>query len=111
MEKLYAKGFKLDRNMIAKVAEVESSNNPEVDEYIHVIINGLNRSGYKFIGAEHTPPGQQPDGRTHLAVAIVLETGRDEEELRKKDLQPIDHSITFAQPHVLVGPDFWELWG
>lgn len=113
MSKQYVKGFKLDRQKIAKVAGVGNPSDPEVDEYIRVIISGLNRGGYKFIGTvhEHTPPGQQADGSTHLAVAIVLELGYDAEELRKKELKPIEESIAFAQPHVLDGPDVWELWG
>ena len=113
MSKQYVKGFKLDRQKITKVAEVDGPSDPEVDEYIRVIISGLSRGGYKFIGTvhEHTPLGQQANGSLHLAVAIVLELGCDEEELRKKELKPIDESIAFAQPHVLDGPDVWELWG
>jgi hypothetical protein len=113
MEKRYVKGFILDRDLVAKVAGVKSPNDPEVDEYIRVIIDGLNRCGYKFIGGvyERTRPGQQYDRSTHLAVAIVLDIGHDEEALRRKELEPIDETIAAAKPHVLVGPDVWEFWG
>ena len=113
MVKTYVKGFKIDRKKVADVADVESDRDAEVDAYIRVILSGLNRSGYKFIAAahEHTPPGQIPDGRTRLALIIVLEEGSDEETLRGQGLECIDESINFARPHVLIGPDVWELWG
>lgn len=108
MEKEYAKGFILDRHLIAKLAEVESTSDPEVDAHIHVIINGLNREGYKFIGGVYR---YNQIGQRRLEMAIVLETGDDEEKLRSKELQHIDETIAAAQPHVLIGPDVWELWG
>jgi hypothetical protein len=42
--------------------------------------------------------------------SLLLETGDDEDELKKRDLGEIDESIREALPHVLVGPDVWELW-
>jgi hypothetical protein len=97
---------------VAKLAGVEDTNDPEVDAYLHVIVDGLNRGGYRFIGAVHKPlrPGEERS-REQLALAIVLEIGDDEEMLRSKELQPIDETIAAAQPHVLIGPDVYELWG
>ena len=90
MEKQYVKGFIPDRNMVAKVAGVESPTDLD---------------GYKFIGAVHR--------NTVLSRATihVLKIRGDYEALKKMELQPIDDTITAAQPHVLVGPDVWELWG
>lgn len=109
----YVKGFKIDRQKVADTVDLPDPCDPEVDDYIRIIIHDLNRSGYKFIGAVHerNPPGQQPDGRTHLAVLIILDEGYDEEELRQRELGAVDDTIEVARPHVLVGPDVWELWG
>ena len=51
MEKQYVKGFILDRNMVAKVAGVESPT--DLDACL---------DGYKFIGAVHrnTQPANHP---------------------------------------------------
>jgi hypothetical protein len=110
---MYAKGFILDRNLVAKLAKVESETDPKVAAYIHSIISGLNREGYKFIGGVFRPPqpGQRAEfGDKRLEMAIVLETGDDEAMLRSKELPPLDATIAAAQPHVLIGPDVWELW-
>ena len=56
----------------------------------------------------YEPPS--PDGKRHLALIIALETGEDKDEIKKKDLGEIDESIRVALPHVLVGPDVWELF-
>ncbi len=40
----------------------------------------------------------------------TCEIGVDKDELKKRDLGEIDESIKRALPHVLVGPDVWELW-
>ena len=69
-EKQYVKGFILDRNMVAKVAGVESPSDLD---------------GYKFIGAVHR--NTQPH---------VLEIRGDYEALKKMELQPIDDTITAA---------------
>ena len=113
MQKQYVKGFKLDREKIAMSMGLESSNDPEVDAYICVIVNNFNCEGYKFIGAVHkcTPPGQQTHQSPHLMLAIILEMGFDKEELKKTELKSIDKSIASAQPHVLDGLGVWELWG
>ena len=105
MVKTYVKGFKIDRKNVADVADVESDRDAEVNAYrIRVILSGLDRSGYKFIAAahEHIPPGQKPDGRTHLALIIVLEEGSDEETLRRQVLGCIDESIHFARPQAQI---------
>jgi hypothetical protein len=111
MEKTYVKGFILDLKKVAELAGVEDTNDSEVDAYLDVIIHGFNRDGYKFIGVVYHPSLQESNGKQKLALAIVLEIGHDEEVLRKMELQPIDETIAAAQPHVLVGPDVWELWG
>jgi hypothetical protein len=78
MEKRYVKGSKVDRQKVANATDLRGPSDPEVDDYVRIIIDGLNRSGYRFIGAgyEHIPPGQQPDGHTHLAVIIILDEGK-----------------------------------
>lgn len=42
-----------------------------------------------------------------FALVIVLDTGDDEEELRKRDLGVLDSSIEAARI-ALTGPDVWE---
>jgi len=71
----------------------------------------LNRNGYKFIGAVYDRPPDQSDHEDHLAIVIVLEEGGDLAKLRTQELGLLDESIEAARPHVLVGPDVWELWG
>jgi len=44
-----------------------------------------------------------------LSLIIALAIGDDKDELKKKDLEEIDESVRKALPHVLVGPDVWEL--
>jgi hypothetical protein len=104
----YVKGFKFDRTKIAHVfAEVESSNDPEVDVYIPIIKDLLNRDGYEYVALawEHNVPKNTIDSR--FALVIVLDTGDDEEELRKRDLGVLDSSIEAARI-ALTGPDVWE---
>jgi hypothetical protein len=81
---------------------------PLVEAGISAILDRLNRSAYLNIVGGYEPPG--PDGVRYLAVIIALEIGYDKDELKKKDLGEIDESIREALPHVLVGPDVWELW-
>ena len=103
-EKRYFKGFILDRRAIAKLADVESTNDPEVDIYTNIIIRGLNRNEYKFIGLVRDTPRKD-----YLALAIVLEVGSSAEELRKVELHA-DDTIMTAKPHVLIGPGVWEFY-
>ena len=45
-----------------------------------------------------------------MALIIALEIGEDKDEMKEKDLGEFDESIRVALPHVLVGPDVWELF-
>jgi hypothetical protein len=77
--KQYVKGFILDRLLVAKLVGVESISDPEVDTYIRIIIDGLNRDGHQFIAAvhEHTTPGQQPMGVTwHWPLSWIMDATR-----------------------------------
>jgi hypothetical protein len=89
---------------------VESTLDPQVDNFIHVIISKVNCEGYKYIAAAYDHPPADPTDC--LSVVIVLNEGYDEEELKKREVAagPIDESIEFARPHVLDSPDVWELW-
>jgi hypothetical protein len=104
--KYYVKGFKLDRAKIAAGFGLKSRNDPEVDAYIPIIKNRLNRSGYKYVALvwEHEVD-RTADGK--LGMVFVLDGGYDAEELKRKELGEIDWSLTWARP-VLVGPDVWE---
>ena len=105
------KGYIIDYNLVAKAAKIDASD-PDVHYYTRIIMMGLNRYGYKFIGSVHRriQPGQKPKEKD-LALAIVLEIGDDEEALKKMELPLLDDTIEAALPHVLVGPGVWELWG
>jgi hypothetical protein len=105
---LYVKGFKIDRQKVANIVGANDRNDPLVDTGIRVIVGRLNRPAYLNIVGGYEPPS--PDGERHLALIIALEIGDDEDEMKKKDLGEIDESIRVALPHVLVGPDVWELW-
>ena len=109
MRKKYVQGFKINRRKVAGIAEVESTRDPQVDHFIRVIISRMNREGYKYIAVAYDHPPTDPTDC--LSVVIVLGDGYDEEELKKREVGPIDESIEFARPHVLDGPDVWELWG
>jgi hypothetical protein len=101
---LYAKGFKVDRQKVANIVGA-----PLIEAGIRrAIVDRLDRSAYLSIEGGYEPPG--PDGMRDLAFIIALEIGYDKDELKKKDLAEIDESIKEALPHVLVGPDVWELW-
>ena len=107
----FVKGYIIDYNLVAKAAKIDASD-PDVHYYTRIIMMGLNRDGYKFIGSVYRriQPGQKPDEKD-LALAIVLEIGDDQEALKKMELPPLDDTIEAALPHVLVGPGVWELWG
>ena len=111
MQKKFVQGFKINRHKVALVAEVESQRDPQVDNFIHVIISRMNREGYKYIAAayDHDPSPTEPDD--YLSLVIVLADSHDEAELKKRDVGQIEESIEYARPHVLDGPGVWELWG
>jgi hypothetical protein len=77
MVKKYAKGLIVDTDLAAKAAGVESVTDPKVEAYIHFIVSGLNREGYKFMGGvyRHTQPGQSDEPDDRLEMAIILDTG------------------------------------
>jgi len=104
---LYVKGFKIDRRKIANLVEVTSVTDPLVEAGIDVVVQRLNRDGYLKLVAGYE--GWRPDGNRRLAMIIALEIDDDEERLRKKELGPIDESISVALPHTLVGPGVWEV--
>ena len=105
--KAYVKGFKIDRNKVANMIEVDPADQ-EVDEYFRVIVHMIPRTAYKFITSAKNPnvPIDQSDG--HLALVIVLEVGDDENALREMEIV-VDPTIEWALPHVLVGPEVWEV--
>ena len=43
-------------------------------------------------------------------MALIIEYGNNEEKLREEELGDVDESIRVALPHVLGGPDVWELF-
>jgi hypothetical protein len=104
----YVKGFKLDRQKVANVIGAKDRMDPLVETGIQVMIRQINRSAYLRIEGGYEPPG--PDGERHVSIIIALAIGNDKDELKKRPLGDIDESIERALPHVLVGPDVWELW-
>ena len=103
---MYVKGFKLNRDKLAKVAPRFANN----DGDFHSIIPELRCDSYKYIGwaYEHEPDPR--DGLLHLTLVLVMEQGMDMEELERRELKhSIDPSIERALPHVLEGPDVWKL--
>ena len=106
----YVKGFKIDTQKVATIVGVgdhPETLDPLIDDAIGVIVHQLNQSAYLSIEVGYEHPG--PDGERHQVLIVALEIGEDEEELKKKDLGEIDESIRVALPHVLAGPDVWEL--
>jgi hypothetical protein len=99
----YVKGFKIDRMLVAKLADVEDPMDPEVDAYIPIVVHQLYRPGYKFIASVFE------NDRTDAALVIALEVGYNREELENKALGEIDETIQWVKPHVLVGPGVWEV--
>ena len=108
--KMYVKGFKLDRDKLAKLAAHYSGDVGDIDFYIPVLIHQLNRDSYKYVGCAYEHEPDPRDGQRRLTLVIVLEQGTDKEELERMELKyPTDASIELALPHVLQGPDVWEL--
>ena len=105
---LYVKGFKIDRQKIADAVGTKVRVDPVVEAAIDFIVHRLNRSAYLNIELGHDLPG--PEGERRLALIIALATGKDEDELKNRDLGEIDESILEALPYVLVGPDVWKVW-
>ena len=104
----FVKGYKIDRGKVAETFEVADRLDPEVDELICTIVHELFRGAYKYIATAKERailPGQE-DG--HIALIIVLEVDDNEMVLREKEID-VHESIRKAEPHVLVGPDIWEL--
>jgi hypothetical protein len=101
---LYVKGFKVDREKVAKLVGARDIDDPLVETGISVIVNRLNRSAYLRIEGGYELSSS--DGERHLHLIIALEIGADKDELKKKDLGEIDESIREALPHVLVGRTF-----
>lgn len=104
----YAKGFKIDRGLIAKTFEIAHQNDVEVDSFLFTIVESLNREAYKCITTayDHQARADEP----YLCNIIAIETGADKEALEKLDLGPLDETIEKARPHVLVGPQVWKVW-
>ena len=91
--------------MIAEAFDLPNSNHPQVDDLLEIVVHGLNRSGFKFIGTAARP---------EVGNVIVLADSFDKEELQRAleamDMEQIDETIREANEHVLVGPKVWELW-
>ena len=104
---LYVKGFKIDRGKVAKIVGAKNRLDRLVGFGIRGVVEQLNRSAYLSIEVGREPPG--PDGERRSALIVALEIGEDKDELKKKDLGEIEESIRRALPHVLEGPDVWEL--
>ncbi len=104
----YVKGFKISRERIATMVGVRDVVDPEVNATIPAIVHLLDRSAYLRVVCGWVPA--TPDRKRHLALIIALAFGADKDELKEKDLGEIDESIKRALPHVLEGPDVWELW-
>ena len=107
---MYVKGFKLNRDKLAKVAARFANNDGDFYSIIPVLMHELRRDSCKYIGwaYEHEPDPR--DGLLHLALVLVMEQGMDKEELERRELKhSIDPSIERALPHVLEGPDVWKL--
>jgi hypothetical protein len=104
----YAKGFKIDRGLIAKTFEIAHRNDEKVDSFLLTIVEGLNREAYKCITTayDHEARTDEP----YLCNIIAIETGTDKEALEALDLGPLDETIEKARPHVLVGPQVWKIW-
>ena len=108
--KMYVKDFKLDRDKLAKSATRYSGDDGDVDSYIPVLIHQLNRDSYKYVGCAYEDEPDPRGGQRCPTLVIVLEQGTDKEELERMELKyPTDASIEWALPHVLQGPDVWEL--
>jgi hypothetical protein len=87
----YAKGFKIDRGLIAKTFEIAHRNDEKVDSFLLTIVEGLNREAYKCITTayDHEARTDEP----YLCNIIAIETGTDKEALEALDLGPLDKTI------------------
>jgi hypothetical protein len=103
---IYVKGFKIDRQKLANMLEVEAED-PRIMIGINIVVQKLNRSAYKNIEGGYEPT---VDGHRQLVHIIAMDYGDNEEQLREKELEDVDESIRVALPHVLEGPDIWELY-
>ena len=100
---LYVKGFKVDTEKVANIVGARDKKDPLILNGISAVVNRINRSGYLRIEG-----GYKLEGERHFCFIFALAIGDDKDELKKRDLG--DESILKALPHVLVGPDVWELW-
>ena len=103
MEKRYIKGFELNIHKCAElIGEVDSVADPMAITAVRVVVGDFNREAYKYIGLGRTGPKDQ------CALVVVLQVGKDHNELESRDLGPIDQSIQEGLPYVLEGPYVWE---
>ena len=102
----YAKGFKIDRGLIAKNFGIARRNDPEVGYLLETIVEGLNREAYKRIATAYD---NETPGGPYICNIIAIVTGDDKDALEALDLGPLDETIEAARPHVLVGPKVWKL--
>jgi len=98
----YGLGFKIDRQKIAETFDLPNRNDPDVDEFLIITVNNLNRDGYKYIGAAY-------DHESEGCNVIVLEDGYDKEALAALNVETIDETILKAKEYVLVGPSLSSL--
>lgn len=110
-QKTFVKGFKIDQDKVVRSAKLKDPDLTIIESYITTIVHVLNREGYKYIGCAYDHDPDPQDGERRLVLVIVLDESTDEEELKNKALGQIDDTIEWAKPHVLEGPDVWELWG
>jgi hypothetical protein len=110
-QKTFVKGFKIDQAKVVTLIDLKDPDLTVIEDYITIIVHELNREGYKYIGCAYDHEPDPQDGKRRLVLVIVLDESADEEELKNKALGEIDATIEWARPHVLEGPDVWELWG
>ncbi|KAF8880317.1 hypothetical protein BD779DRAFT_1788651 [Infundibulicybe gibba] len=96
----YIKGYTVDRSQLAALLEVDISDRLSLGEAVSETIRYIDRDAYLFIGG-----GVRP-GRGVFEIVIVLDEGDDEDELRGRELGPLDSSIVAAMC-VLEGPSVW----
>jgi hypothetical protein len=88
-QRTFVKGFKINHAKVVTSAKLNDPDLATIESYIDIIVDILNREGYKYIGCayEHDPNPQ--DGKRQL----MLDEGTDEEELKKKALGLVDETI------------------
>jgi len=107
---MYVKGFKFNRDKLAKASARFANDEDEFFSIIPFLLHELHHVSCKYIGwaYEHEPDPR--DGRLHLVLVFVMEQGMDKEELERRELKhSIDPTIERALPHVLEGPGVWKL--